>query len=54
MGSNLKLCNFLNLQKIFCIPLLPESIRFHLGVPYYQAEIRPVEPDQVMLIRKGK
>jgi hypothetical protein len=28
--------------------------RFHLGVPYYQAEIRPVEPDQVMLFRKGK
>jgi hypothetical protein len=27
---------------------------FHLGVPYYQAEITPVEPDQVMLFRKGK
>jgi len=65
-----KLDNFLHPQKYFlfltaaAIPLhwKPELrmlrkyyyCRLHLGVPYYQAEIRPVEPDQVMLIRKGK
>ncbi len=35
-------------------PRYNTAASFHLGVPYYQAEIKPVEPDQVMLVRKGK